>query len=790
MDVRAHRVALAGLLHDLGKLAQRASGQSPPEAGLKGAGHARYTAWLIEKYRDLFAGAEVDVDWLVATASRHQEDGSQPQTPEQWAVALANGYASNKRRNPSEGQTDRALQSIFSALTVNGVKGAPRVYAGGAGLRPGLPYPVGDTRLSPAHYQRLLEQLDQRLQELGRLGCSLEGLLSNLAMFLLEVGWGVPADTQTDLEVSLYDHLKLTAAIAAVLDAYHQQLGQLDSQSLSNESIQKFLLVVGEMGGIQKHIYRIRSASTGTGGIARRLRSRSLEVSLASEAMAAEILQQTGLPALVRIMGAGGKFYLLLPNTSGVVEVLDQTRLAWEQWGLAQGGSLVPILAHLSFSASEFPQFAEVMQRLQNQLSQAKLRPYSSQLSQPLLYPERAGTSRRPCAACDLRPALADEAGSLCRECNRDRTLGGQLPSLTSLSVQETPTAQDFRFARSGIGPQPGRYTLRARPNFTPEKAAWELRLLLGHLPRVEDALAVRQSTPEEYARWAESEGLWDSDDDWGAAARDRTLSLGELAALSKGVPYLGALMLDADRMGEAFATGFEQSSPARIAALSRAFDWFFSTEVLQLLQDATVYAGFLDGVEEKAARYRLIYTVYSGGDDLFLLGPWGVLLELAVDLEKLYQRYTQHPGLTLSGGLALLSASTPIPLLYDQVDASEKQAKKAGRNRLALFGQTVEWEKLTEMQTRALRLAAQLGDRTIPTNLAYRWLQLHREYMGGKDEALRMRYKPMLAYMMRDRKSLANEYQDLHNHQHPAWIHLPVWVQWGMYLSRRSAND
>ncbi|RAR27458.1 type III-A CRISPR-associated protein Cas10/Csm1, partial [Pseudomonas sp. MDMC224] len=240
----------------------------------------------------------------------------------------------------------------------------------------------------------------------------------------------------------------------------------------------------------------------------------------------------------------------------------------------------------------------------------------------------------------------------------------------------------------------------------------------------------------------------------------DDPLTLAELAELSTGAKYLGALMLDADRMGEAFATGFQDekgkdhSSPSRIASLSRMLELFFAGEVLELIKNPQTYASRLGWdslkAQEKARRYPLIYSVYAGGDDLFLLGPWDVLLEFALDLEALYRGFTQHPQLSLSGGFVLVNPSLPIPLLAEAVQEAEQQAKKDGRGRLHLFGQSVPWAELRDLVPWVQDLQKHLnsGDKAgLTSALAYRLLRLWRQHQSQKDPAQQMRYKPLLAY-------------------------------------------
>ncbi|ADD26995.1 type III-A CRISPR-associated protein Cas10/Csm1 [Meiothermus ruber] len=800
-------IALAALLHDLGKLYQRAYWGHAPE-GVSDWSHPAYTEWAIRQHRRLFEQAGLEPDWLAQTAARHHEGWSnkpqyQPQTPEGWCVALADTYASRERLEVDEKGSrapDTPLKSVFANLRVQETYGQrdhgySMVEAGReVGLKLGGAYPQARPNVSRDTYWRLAERLDGRLTELAKHSLGPEALLMNLLGIFQELLWNVPSDTQGEPDVSLFDHLRLTGAIAAALWAYHD--GKATVEALRDETPEKFLLVLGDLGGIQGHIYRIQGAQTGVGGLAKRLRARSLEVSLAAEALGLELLQRTGFTPLQRIMSAGGKFYLLLPNTEAVHRALDAVRQGWEAWALQQGATLLPFLAAHPFAPGGFRAFSEVLKAAHQKLVEAKLKPLSSQLSTPYL--TSGSTSLRPCRACGVRPAQS-ATDELCHGCERDGHMGRLIPKRTEIGFfpQDAPRPH-YRFPAWQVALEASpAHTLRTRPDFTPAAHPWEVRLLAGHIPTLADALRQgRWRDLAEYQAWAKEQGLWEEEEEGRKA--DDPLTLAELAEFSTGAKYLGALMLDADRMGEAFATGFkdeegqDSSSPSRIASLSRMLELFFAGEVLELIKNPQTYAKRLGWDElkarEKAARYPLIYSVYAGGDDLFLLGPWDVLLEFALDLQALYREFTQHPALTLSGGFVLVSPSLPIPLLAEAVQEAEQAAKNAGRNRLHLFGQGVPWDELRNLLPWVRDFRRHLeaeGKAGLSSALAYRLLRLWRGHQD-EDEARRMRYKPLLAYALRERnEEIRKHYLQLTDHTQAAWQYLPVWVQWGLYLER-----
>lgn len=801
-------LALAAMLHDVGKLLSRARWGERDER-VPDRTHTAYTALFVREHAELFRRAGLEPHWLERTASRHHEGWRdrpqyQPQTPEEWCVALADTYASQEREGEGQGGNvpEVALWPVFRQLRLQGQEGEEGlglspVHALGEGLVPGAPYPERHPNVRKEVYGRLLERLEARLRALKTLpSLSAETLLFSLAAAFQEGLSLVPADTQSEPDVSLYDHLRLTAAIAHALWLYHGEAPRVEDLRRDGE---KFLLAVGDLGGIQGHIYRIAGAETGVGGIAKRLRARSLEVSLAAEALALGLLKAVGLTPLNRLMGAGGKFYLLLPHTEEALEALETARKRWGEWALKNGASLLPHLAWVAFRGQDFRDFPALLRKAHGALALAKLQPFPH-LSRT---EDARRQALRPCAACGLRPAKEDQPGSLCPDCEREATVGRLLPRRDRVGffLEGAPRPYlglpSFQVAL-GDGPLPQAWhTYRARSDFAPDGTPFEVKPLLGHLPTVGHALKAQGKDLEEYREWVSQKGLWE-EEDWD---EDRPLTFGELAALSQGAPYLGGLMLDADRMGEAFATGFRRperdlATPSRIAALSRSLEWFFSVEVLELIRNPRAYAkrlGWNDlEAQNKAHRYPLLYSVYSGGDDLFLLGPWDVLLDFALDLERLYRLYTRHPALTLSGGFLLFPPKTPVPQMAEALREAEKQAKDAGRGRLYLFGQAVAWRELKGLRDWQQDLVDDLKKERVSKAQAYRWLGLWKGFWKEDlDPGERMRYKPLLAYTLRrireKDEATWKRYLRLLDHQDPVWTHLPAWVQWALYRERRA---
>ena len=71
----------------------------------------------------------------------------------------------------------------------------------------------------------------------------------------------------------------------------------------------------------------------------------------------------------------------------------------------------------------------------------------------------------------------------------------------------------------------------------------------------------------------------------------------------------------------------------------------FFKYHINHLLENGEFY------LKEKEDKKRNAVIVYSGGDDLFIVGSWDDIIGFAVDLYYALKKYTQGT-LKISGGI------------------------------------------------------------------------------------------------------------------------------------------
>lgn len=229
------------------------------------------------------------------------------------------------------------------------------------------------------------------------------------------------------------------------------------------------------------------------------------------------------------------------------------------------------------------------------------------------------------------------------------------------------------------------------------------------------------------------------------------------LAEASQGIPRLGVCRMDVDNLGQSFVAGFERSNgsdPAeksryvslvRTAAFSRRMSLFFKGYINSILSGA--YGG---------KQPLNVTVVYSGGDDVFLVGAWNDAIEAASRIRAALREYTCG-ALTISGGVGVFQAKFPIRVAAAETARLEDKAKgleEPEKDGIALFGaetdhcyhwevflQSVQGEKLGLLESFFGSEDAERG-----SSMLYNILNLLREAQADTSRMPLARYAYLLS--------------------------------------------
>jgi len=459
---------------------------------------------------------------------------------------------------------------------------------------------------------------------------------------------------------SLYSHLKSTAAVALATYRYFEESGvdwtRDQCARIRDRNEERFALVGADLSGVQRFVYRVPSRKA-----LRLLRARSFFLELLCESMANQLLAAAGLdrPNIVYI--GGGGFVILAPNTDmaknemrGVIDRVNEW--LWSSFGpvLYVAWGFVPTSGNALRE-----NLARAWDSLHRAIAEVKAAKWRGKLG--TLFTPRPARAHE-CDGCrtDTDQITETEDGELrlCPFCASMLKLGADLPEIKEL--WEVPESEGTIIKLPGVG-----YSTHG-----PGRAVYLLADLWRDLPESYASVPVRLLPTA------------------GLVTDKETTSLAEGAL---GTPRIGVLRMDVDNLGTIFAQGLKRRTFARISDLSERLNLYFRHVLPDRLSSFFAQQSVLGEVERKLE----INVVYAGGDDLFVLGPWDQMLDLAFFVNRDFRTFTgENPSITISGGLAVVDYRTAIQKAAGLAGDQESLAKRLGRDRLGIWGGALRWEE------------------------------------------------------------------------------------------------
>jgi CRISPR-associated protein Csm1 len=178
------------------------------------------------------------------------------------------------------------------------------------------------------------------------------------------------------------------------------------------------------------------------------------------------------------------------------------------------------------------------------------------------------------------------------------------------------------------------------------------------------------------------------------------------------GLKAIAVLKADVDNMGT-----FIKDKDSRVTESFENFDTF----------SKTLDSFFSLHIPNKMKKeFPNTYTVFAGGDDLFLVGAWDEILSLARWIEKEFKTFVKSDKLTISFGIAIASPSTPISYLAHHTEHLLEEAKAIDdkKDAITLFGETVKWNSYKKVREDMEALEFfKVENKDINTALLYRLL-------------------------------------------------------------------
>ena len=730
---RVWQVALAALLHDVGKLAQRAEADPEryrtlsnlhefartDERGVTSYHHAAYTWQFMEEHLGWLCTVGEGGDANIAGwAARHHK----PSSIWDWIVAESDRLSASMDRgepHPDEAPAGWAgVQTARLAPLLGRVNGmAPAFHLPFASLKldetifpqPGSG-PPRDAALT--EYRALFTDFTVQTKRIpvGDVRRFFQSFLTVYERFT----WCVPAATNAQpRDVSLFEHSRAASAIAAALTAELHAQGAVTEQAVKDRNARYYLLAVGDLSGIQRFLYTITTKNA-----ARALRGRSFFLQLLADAIAIYLLRNFGLPPANALYSGGGKLWLLLPASAAtrLSELAESIDL---QLQIDYGGRLGFAIGTTPLSGSEFVSGA-VGDRLraatQDLLSQRRrrfagiLRSHYADVFSPYGAPGE-NTLCHVCGKLDRDiTELPDESRRACQECRDLERLGNLLTHARSIvRAQGESWRAQLERCRDIVGDDfnTSWYYEFSHLNAGFLISARESPELVGAAGN--DATVLAINSPDIDPAGDAAVGFLLAGLNRARHEAGATLTFDDLAERSVGIKRLGVLRMDVDGLGDIFAGGLPRTEVtlSRITNLSKSLAYFFGGYVSALLE------------RQDEAWSGTAQIIYSGGDDVFIVGAWSSLPALARTIRREFTRFTcENRAWGISGGIAIVRAQQPVAATAKLAGELENDAKAYehpdGRlkDALALLGDALAWQDVDVAAALASELLAMLDTR------------------------------------------------------------------------------
>ncbi len=477
------------------------------------------------------------------------------------------------------------------------------------------------------------------------------------------------------------------------------------------------------------------------------------------EVIITKILRELNLPVSCNLISAGGKFVILAPNLDDLKDKLSIIYKEISDWLLEEfSGELSLIMdwrtaiqgddfykktgkesldeeENEEEGEAENPRkcnFKDRVDEMYNAIEKSKVRKFETSLLESTGWKENNfvrtaqyapyGEGAGDCRSCNKFPAEhADPHDSqkseiiLCRKCTIDKVIGRKLLDAVYLAIgrdergerkknldKTKPLTWDcFFFLNDNYFIQPlinyswdNDYLVVQRlRDHGVDKESLKLgtvhRFLSNYTPSLETCsagnslcLVCKEARPCEQIEMMKNKR--DEKNLYtfsciAAASSEQTENEREY----RGSQLMGVLKADVDNLGLIFSEGLENMlTISRYLTMSRMIDLFFSGWMYRILK------------EDKS--FKEIYTVYSGGDDLVLVGPWEKTILFAKRLNEEFRRFTcNNDNITLSAGMAVVQPKFPISAAIELADQNLEASKLSGKDSITLFDTTVKWSAL-----------------------------------------------------------------------------------------------
>jgi CRISPR-associated protein Csm1 len=702
MDIRT-KIILSAFFHDIGKFQQRGI---PLTERLK---HQEYSSAFVN---GLFKDELINL----LVRNHHVEDirisnmiGEKRILSE--IICEADNLASGERNPDTAVKSQQPLESIFT--NINYGKDENPVYF------QNISDIIFNTYQFPVNHGKA-EELENSYavwwnKYFNEINSANKNEIETLINITQKYLWCIPSSSyKTRSDVSLFEHSKITSGLAVSLNDFliekYERLDKINVDDIRNREEERYLLILADITGIQKYIYNI-----GHKGAAKALKGRSFYIQQMLDNIAYWIIDEKfNLPITNLIYSSGGKFYILAPKTQLVIEKINEIQRELEHKFLIEyEGNLGIILGKIALTGKDLeydPNKKEHIisikwDMLNKIVERNKKKKLSENWGYSLFTPQ--GNYGELIKCISTGKELINEQGlSACNKSDAEigeskyikysnaNTIFYQLKDELDNPIENSFISQEqFKSQQLGLLLKRENNTIVIR-DYLKEFSVLDINSfeLINNFNLVDnEAKKVRHFLINDIEflkklKGNSQKGIKFYGGDWYLKEFEEIITKGI------GIERLGVLRIDVDNLGLIFKDGFgKKATFGRVVQLSAMLDFFFSNYINKIV---SLYWDPFKGVTTNNTEYKLkelLQVVYSGGDDLFIVGHWSVLPDVAIWINKEFKKFTCYNSyFSISGGIFLFEDKYPLYKAAMEAGEYESNAKKRERkNRIGSIQKT-----------------------------------------------------------------------------------------------------
>jgi CRISPR-associated protein Csm1 len=696
MDKKYFEICLAALLHDIGKLYYRClpEEQVPPTKEGKTPDHEQMGKRIVKEaeiddYSNFFSyiergSQEVEnkiirvADWISSLEREEQQE--RPDVRKKGLHCVFSKIMSEENGNVYI-WTPKELEINYNEIKP--VKGEDTEFP-----QQLLEKFKEELKILKKDFEELKKFEDERYEEKARRKRKLifRKLLDIMKRYCIFIP---SASYYSKPDIDLYSHSKVSCAVAACLwrylekvvnkDDFIKKIKNLRFDDLMDFDYELFLLINGDFSGIQNFISTISTEKA-----TKHLKVRSFYLAYINRLIPIYIVDKLDLTEANIIFSSGGHFEILAPNTEEVIKKLEEIAYGINKFLFENhGGKIYLSIKYLKLKPSDFAR-GEFSNKRQSEEFYEEVTKKTKKFSEV----EKLFVLREQKAICKVchqnyqNNEKQKEICDVCSEIEKFRELIKKLQKQKKMDKKLREELNEYRKLFDKEWLKSIDYLGDSEENINQVKDIFDFYCL--GLPLNGDEIK--------------------SFDDLAKEAEEAT-----------GYNKIAALKLDLDNLGSILKEGFVRKETQTVkkeeltlALKERLGENKKNRATLSLYSRLSFdislfFEGLINSLIEKEKYKNSIYVIYSGGDDMFLVGPWHLVIEFAKDLSIAFRKYVcNNSKITISAAMGIYNSKYPVRKIFEQAEEKLELSKSIKeKNGFSLFDFPIKFyvdDKLIDM--------------------------------------------------------------------------------------------